>query len=177
MQAFTHSLDYYPTYTIVIIVLVSVSPPPLQPTYLHSDKSHDGVAHSFKLHAASNRNGPITHYQLIIIPRGNSDLISIKDVPNVFFTNYPPQEKDVAVKLPHPRPYVASDFTSVDFPDVVTLVSPYWNATQLVRRGEHLVRVLWAGVYVSVCLRAFVESSDKKVSLNESFRWPVFGLC
>jgi Zn-dependent protease with chaperone function len=153
----------------MVTYLLSVPPPPLQPKYLqsYSDKSY--VTYSFKLHAASNRNGPIRHYQLVIIPRGNHEIIPINNYPNIFLTKSPPQDKAVAIKLPNPRPYIASDFTGKEFPDVVTLISPEWNATKIAKKGERMIRVLWAGLYVSVCLRAFVESTDKKVSLNGWF--------
>lgn len=151
-------LSPYPT---LIYGSVSAAPPPLKPKPINP--SEDKTLHSFKLHAASDQNGPISHYQLIIIPRGNTNPLPIKDYPDVFLTKSPPQEKEVALKLPHPRPYIASHFTAEALPDVVTLVSPYLNISRPAKLREQLVGVLWGDLYVSVVLQAFVESTDEKV--------------
>ncbi|XP_067028665.1 receptor-type tyrosine-protein phosphatase delta-like isoform X2 [Acropora muricata] len=127
------------------------NPPPLKgPVIMEDDMTNEFI--QVQLETASERNGPISYYLIIIVPLGNSNQLPEDQVPDDFF-------KEVRRRKRNPdnvkeEPYIAAKFRSEEMPKKFNVGDKKFK-----NRYGYNNKELTKGVYYTMFTRAYVRNN------------------
>lgn len=142
------------------------NPPPLsRPVIIQNEMTDEFIP--IALETASERNGPISYYLIIVVPLGNSNQLPQDREPDDYFKEVRRRRREI--KSASEKPYIAAKFRTADLPKKFNVGDRSSN-----NRFGYNNKELTKGAYYTIFTRAYVETNKGEALFTSSpFSTPV----